>query len=123
MRRFVRTLGIATALMLTAASANAVKGDGYSATFPCQVKTRTQMVSAGTMAIPVASNSCENDGALYSISASTFPKGFIAKHTLKGALTDAVAGAALNVKGTVRSDAPISVTGTVVAGTSIARQS
>jgi hypothetical protein len=112
MNRFIRMLGIAAALVFTAAAANAVKGDGYSAAFPCQVKTGSQTVAAGTMNIPVTSNTCESAGALYSISASSFPKGFIAKHTLKGALTDAVAGAAWNVKGTVRSDTPITLAGT-----------
>ncbi len=42
---------------------------------------------------------------------SSYPKGFIAKRTPKAALGDAVLGAASNVKGTVRSEAPITLAG------------
>ncbi len=57
MNHFVRTLGIAAALFITAAEADAAKVDGYSAAFPCQAKTTSQILKAGKMNIPLASRS------------------------------------------------------------------
>lgn len=111
MKHFILSLGAAAALLVAAASANTVQDSGYSAAFPCQAKVLKQTVAAGTMKIPLVSNSCEAGGAIYSVVMSTFPNGFIAKRTLKKALGDAVIGAAINVKGTVRTETLIVLDG------------
>jgi len=107
MAKLVCVLGLAAALLIAPAQADAVRGKGYSAVFPCSVKLTGQQVAAGKKTIPVIDASCEAGEALFFVAASTYPKGFIAKKTLVGAFKDAVAGAAANVKGTVRLDRPI----------------
>jgi hypothetical protein len=105
----IRMIGLAAAaaLLATAAEAEAVKGAGFTASFPCQTKQASQNVVAGAATIPIVSYSCEGAGSLYYVVASTYPKGFIAKKTLAAAYKDAVGGAASNVKGKVRTDQPI----------------
>ncbi len=107
MQRLMSILG-ATALFTVAAAAAPA---GFTAAFPCQTKVTNQTVDAGKIKIPVANHSCATPDALYSVVASTYPKGFIAKKTLKGAFADAVAGSAANVKGTIRADKTITLAG------------
>ncbi|HUO99487.1 MAG TPA: hypothetical protein VMU01_12520 [Rhizomicrobium sp.] len=101
------TIAAATVLLATAAQAQAVKGAGFSAVFPCRSKLTTQNLAAGKDIIPVASYDCQSGGAVFYVVTSTYPKGFIAKKTLAGAFKDAVGGAAANVMGVVKSDTPI----------------
>jgi hypothetical protein len=103
----IRMIGLAVAMLATGAQAEAVKGAGFTAAFPCHTKQASQKVVAGTATIPIVSYSCEGAGSLYYVVASTYPKGFIAKKTLAAAYKDAVGGAASNVRGTVRTDRPI----------------
>ena len=105
----IRMIGLAAAaaMLATAAQAEAVKGAGFTASFPCRTKQTSQNVAAGNAAIPIVSYSCEGAGSLYYVVASTYPKGFIAKKTLAAAYKDAVGGAAANVRGTVRTSQPI----------------
>jgi hypothetical protein len=109
----IRTLSLAAAaaLFVTAASADAVKGTGFSVTFPCQAKLLNQVVPAGKVTIPITNHSCEKNDGIYYVVVSTFPKGFIAKKTVKAAFVDAVGGAASNVKGKVRANNPIALGG------------
>lgn len=108
---FVRILSAAAILIAASASADTVTSNGYSAAFPCQARSASQAIAAGSIKVQVTSNSCEKDGVLYSVAMSTYPQGFIAKRTMKAALGDAVIGAAANVKGTVRTEAPITNSG------------
>ena len=102
-------LAAAAALLTTAAQAEAVKANGYSAAFPCKVTQASQQVAAGKQTIPVVNANCEAGNTLFYVVTSTYPKGFIAKKTLAGAFKDAVSGAAANVKGAVRTDRPITL--------------
>ena len=106
MKPHLPVLSLALILFAAASAGETVKGSSFSAVFPCQTKLEKQFVAAGKLKVPVVARICENKGALYYVVISDFPKGFIAKKGVDSALTDAVSGAAANVKGTVRTNRP-----------------
>lgn len=109
MRAHVIGFAAASVLCMASAQGAAVTGQGYTAVFPCQTKTDSQTIKAGSMPIPVVSYFCEKDGAIFYLVVSSYPKGFIAKKPLDDSFYDAVAGAATNVRGTIRSDKPMTL--------------
>ncbi len=98
-------------IALTASAAFGADAKDYTVAFPCKATTSSQTVKAGKMQVPVTSRVCDNKHGQFTFAASDFPKSFIAKKTLKAAFADAVAGAAANVGGTVRTDKPVMVGG------------
>jgi hypothetical protein len=107
MKSIIGTIALAAAFCAGAAHADPVHGAGFSAVFPCKAKQTSQNVAAGKATIPVVNYNCESGGDLYFLVTSAYPKGFIAKKTVAAAFKDAVSGAALNVRGMVRTDQPI----------------
>lgn len=107
MHAHITALAAASILLTGAAGAAAVTAPNFTVTFPCNAQTVNQTVTSGKVSIPMVNYSCAQGDTGYFVVISTYAKGFIAKKTAKGAFSDAVAGAAANVKGTIRSDKPI----------------
>jgi hypothetical protein len=106
MRSHLPVICAAFALFAAAASGESVRGNGFSAAFPCAAQMQQQIVAAGKLKIPVTTRICEGKDAVYYVVVSDFPKGFIAKKSVNAALADAVGGAAANVKGAIRANQP-----------------
>jgi hypothetical protein len=106
MRTHLPVICAAFALFAAAASGESVKGNGFSAAFPCASQLQQQSVAAGKLKIPVTTRLCEGKDAVYYVVVSDFPKGFIAKKGVNAALADAVNGAAANVKGALKANQP-----------------
>jgi hypothetical protein len=106
MRSHLPVICAAFVLFAAAASGESVKGNGFSAAFPCTSQLQMQIVAAGKLKIPVTTRICEGKDAVYYVVVSDFPKGFIAKKSVNVALADAVGGAAANIKGSIRANLP-----------------
>ena len=103
-RSMKRLAGAGLALALTGAHAETLRSSAqnFSAAFPCKTREAGQQVRTPLGNIPTITYSCESGDGVYYVAVSNFPKGFIAKRTVAAASMDAIAGAAENVKGTVR---------------------
>jgi hypothetical protein len=106
MKTFIPAFCAAFAVFVTAAAAETVKENGFTAAFPCASQLQKQTVAAGKLKIPVTTRICEGKDAVYYVVASDFPKGFIARKGVNAALADAVNGAAANVKGALKTNQP-----------------